>query len=331
MYFGFVADLVFWDMPYGMGLARCDVLLSDLELETFFKNLAVINRSQAHCLVLGCIWSDMGRIRAAMQANGYGDQHPLVNVKLMQNTSGMEFIKAVEFMVAGYKGGVRNCHLTFPDVNPVFRHNVLFGHQVGPKRKYPGEDEEVNTTQKNPNIASALGRIMCTPGANALVLGAGSGSEVLGLARVGVNVVGIERDAKQFRALTERISTEAALPEAAQKQLAEDDRQINVFKQLAAKFTKLNSDVSSHFTEMQLDSSPPSEGDSQSREQPSSTAAEETACPACGLGVQAHLSSGCSKPQCPVKIMHTTCTESCNSCRKAFCSKDCAGNHGCSE
>ena len=43
-------------MPYGMGLARWDVLLSDLELETFFKNLAVLNRAQAHCLVLGVIW-----------------------------------------------------------------------------------------------------------------------------------------------------------------------------------------------------------------------------------------------------------------------------------
>ena len=53
---------------------------------------------------------------------------------------------------------------------------------------------------------------MCKPGTYALVVGAGSGSEVLGLARVGVNVVAIERDEKQFHALTERLSNEAAFP-----------------------------------------------------------------------------------------------------------------------
>ena len=63
-------------------------MLSDLELETFFKNLAVINRAPNHVLVLGCIWHDMGRVRAAMAANGYADMHSLVNVKPMQNTSG---------------------------------------------------------------------------------------------------------------------------------------------------------------------------------------------------------------------------------------------------
>ena len=90
-------------MPYGKLLARWDVLLSDLEMATFFKNLAVINRAQFHVLVLGCIWHDMGRVRAAMMANGYSDTLALVNVKPQQNTSGMEFIQATEFMVAGYK------------------------------------------------------------------------------------------------------------------------------------------------------------------------------------------------------------------------------------
>ena len=42
------------------------------------------------------------------------------------------------------------------------------------------------------------------------MIGAGSGSEVVGLARVGVNVVAVERDARQFRALTERLTLEAA-------------------------------------------------------------------------------------------------------------------------
>ena len=184
-----------------MGLADWDVLLSDVELETLFQQLAVINRARNHVLVLGCVWHDIGRIRSAMSANGYLDQHPLLVYKPMQNTTGMEFISAVEFLVVGYKGGIRNCRLTFSDMNPLFRHNLLFTHQVGPKSRFLGEDAEVNTTQKNPHVASNLGRIKCSPGSHALVLGAGSGSEVVGLARVGANVVAVERREAVSRAV----------------------------------------------------------------------------------------------------------------------------------
>ena len=42
------ADLVFWDMPYVLGLAAWDVLLTDAELENFFQQVAVINRARWH-------------------------------------------------------------------------------------------------------------------------------------------------------------------------------------------------------------------------------------------------------------------------------------------
>lgn len=99
------SDLVFWDMPYGMGLAPWDVALTDLELETFFKHLAVINRAQAYVLVLGVYWRDISRILAAMAANGFLDLHPLFHYKPQQNTSGMEWIQSVEVMLVGYMGG----------------------------------------------------------------------------------------------------------------------------------------------------------------------------------------------------------------------------------
>ena len=87
-------------------------------------------------------------------------------------TNRVHWIFAVEMLVVGYKGGIRNCSLTFTDMNPVFRHNFVFAHQVHGKLRHPGEDEEVNTTQKNPNVASFMGRITCRPGSFALVIGA---------------------------------------------------------------------------------------------------------------------------------------------------------------
>ena len=213
-------------MPYGMALAEWDVLLSEMDVEILFQQLAVINRARAHCLILGCIWHDMGRIRLAMLANGYTDVHVLVVYKPQQNTSGMEWINALEHLVVGYKGGIKACRLTFSDLNPIFRHNVLFSHQVGPKLRFAGQEVVVNETQKNPNVASAIGRIMCTPGSRALVLGAGSGSEVVGLARIGVNVVGVERDTRQFQALTQRITAEAAAPDDALRNWPKTSRKL---------------------------------------------------------------------------------------------------------
>lgn len=318
-------------MPYGMGLAEWDVLLSDVELETLFQQLAVINRARHHCLVLGCVWHDIGRLRAAMIANGYLDSHPLFVYKPMQNTTGMEFISAVEVLVVGYKGGIRACHLTFSDMNPVFRHNLIFAHQVGAKRKFSGEECEVNTTQKNPHVASGLGRIMCSPNSHALVLGAGSGSEVVGLARVGVNVVAVERDGKQFRALCERITSEAAFPDEALKKLAEDDRTIALLSQLTTKFTKLNPDAMSHFTEMDGGRAADEEDEGQGGAASSAADERKIECPVCGTEVKRTEMAACQKAGCRSKTLHVVCLVPCKVCAKSFCCADCQGDHGCSQ
>ena len=325
-----MTDLVYWDMPYGMALADWDVLLSDMDVEILFQQLAVVNRARAHCLVLGCIWHDMGRIRAAMHTNGYTDMHVIVVYKPQQNTSGMEWINAEELLVAGYKGGVKACKLTFSDINPVFRHNVFFSHQVGPKLRHAGQEAVVNATQKNPNVASAIGRIMCATGSRALVLGAGSGSEVLGLARIGVNVVGVERDGKQFLAVTQRITAEAASPDEVLKKLADDEQNISLLSQLSAKFTKLLPDAQAHF--MDSDEAGKQEDANEGALVAASSESEQRKpeCPVCGQAVSASDREACAKTLCPSKTLHRACVTTCGTCGKMFCSVDCSGDHGCS-
>ena len=122
------------------------------------------------------------------------------------------------------------------------------------------------------------------------------------MARVGVNVVGIERDAKQFRVLTERVVTEAAFPAAALRQLDEDEAQPHVFRLLAAQFTKLNSDVASHFTEMQESSSETDDGDSEDGATAGEAVATDVLCPARGASVSPRAAAGCSKHQCPFRL-----------------------------
>ena len=316
-------------MPYGMALAEWDVLLPELDVEILFQQLAVINRARAHCLILGCIWHDVGRMRQAMLANGYTDVHVLVVYKPQQNTSGMEWINALEHLVVGYKSGIKACRLTFSDLNPIFRHNVLFSHQVGPKLRFAGQEVVVNETQKNPNVASAIGRIMCIPGSRALVLGAGSGSEVVGLARIGVNVVGVECDTRQFQALTQRITAEAAAPEEALNKLADDEQKIALLGQLLARFTKLLPDAQAHFADSEESVKQDDDEEDRSADASSELEQRKPECPGCGQAVAAADSEACGKMQCPSKTLHRACVTTCNTCKVSFCSAVCAGDHGC--
>ena len=199
----------------------------------------------------------------------------------------------------------------------MFRHNLIFAHQVGPKRKFAGSDADVNTTQKNPNVASCLGRIMCAPGAHALVLGAGSGSEVVGLARVGVNVVAVERDTKQFKALTERLSSEAAFPAPALAKLAEDTKNIALLTGIASKFTKLNPALMEEVVPLFVEEEP-------------SDKARTPECLVCGQAVGAAEAVTCPKYGCPSRACHPSCFIACLKCGKTFCTSSCVADHGCS-
>ena len=65
------ADMVFWDMPYALLVAPWDVLLTDMEVEEFFKQVAVTNRARHHTMVLSIPWKDAGRMANFMTLNGY--------------------------------------------------------------------------------------------------------------------------------------------------------------------------------------------------------------------------------------------------------------------
>jgi hypothetical protein len=88
--------------------------------------------------------------------------------------------------------------------------------------KYVGEDEEVNTPQKNPNVASLIGRILCKVGSSELVIDAGSGATSWA-GSCGVRVAALEKDPRNFQELTLRLTAEASYPAKALKQAAEEE------------------------------------------------------------------------------------------------------------
>ena len=231
-------DFIFWDMPFGLGLAEWDVLLTDDELQTFFLQLSVINKSDKTVIALVVHWTDAPRVKSFMEKGGFTGVHPVYVYKPCQNQKGTDcYIFAVEMVLVGYKQAPSKRKLFFAEKNPVFRHNLVFSHNVGTKatRSGAGGQVPINTTQKHPCFAEQLARDLCPMGGNALVVGAGSGSDVIGIARSGSSVVALEKDPVQFSACCARLLAEAQSAKAAARHTLQN-AQLSRLRDVASSF-----------------------------------------------------------------------------------------------
>ena len=232
------SGLIFWDMPFGLGVADWDTLLTDPQLEMLFNQLKIINTSRSTVLALVVHFRDIGRVAKAMEENGYRDVHPFYVYKPQQNRRGTNcFIFAVECILVGYMAATSERKLNFEQANPLFRHNLLFSHNVRARAQLPGTGEEVNTTQKHPAVAHHLASIFCEPGSNALVLGAGSGSDVIGAMWAGVNVVGVEKDITQFEGCRARLVELKSNFAQERKKIALERQQMQHLQEQASRFS----------------------------------------------------------------------------------------------
>jgi hypothetical protein len=129
-----------------------------------------------------------------MEKAGFSSIHPYYFYKPDQNQRGTDcFIFAVEMILIGYMSPAAERKLVFADKNPTMRHNMFFGHTLrGQRYTLSGEDQPGNTCQKHTGIAQELATIFTHPGVNALVIGSGSGSDVIGCLRAQLNVVAID-------------------------------------------------------------------------------------------------------------------------------------------
>ena len=224
-------------------------------------------------------------------------------------------------MIIGYKKNIRACSLSFPSANPLYRHNLLMSHNVGTKWKSIVGEGDCNPTQKHTSIAERLGKVLCPPNTTALVLGMGSGSEVIGFARAGINVVAVERDATQFQGATARLTYEATNAKDLMNEAEQERKQLAFLQSCSTRFTTLSMDM--------IQNTPPSSS-SPSQRSPSIGSSGPT-CVVCGEGVfEDEEQNACSNNVCNAPKLHADCCECCESCRLPFCSQDHLTLHVCS-
>ena len=144
-----------------------------------------------------------------------------------------------------------------------------------------------------------------------------------------MNVVALERDHKQFKALTERLTSEAAAAEQAIKQAATEEASLHLLSQLASRFTKLKPDVVAHFA---------AAAEEDLVEQSVSSSVVESigvdevkpSWVGCDKPVAVRDEAICARAGCVSGKMHAGCCERCCKCGKLFCNSEHTHDHGCS-
>ena len=304
-------------MPFGLGLADWDVLLTDEQLKMFFRQLAIVNSCPSTVLALVVHFTDAGRVAKAMEEHGYIGVHPFYVYKPTQNQRGTEcFIFAVEMVLIGYLATPSERKLNFPDPNPLDRHNLLFGHSLrGPRFQLSGDQAPVNTCQKHTGVAHYLASVFAHPGANALVIGAGSGSDVIGCVRASLNVFAVEKDPGQFRGCKARLMGYQSNLEAEQKVEAKELDQVSHLKAQARAFASWDPESADAPEEKSASSSSSSSS--------SSSAVVETKCCVCGEALGDSAMVECGAESCAADAIHETCSETCSAvgCSEVFCCK----------
>ena len=227
-------------MPFGMNVAAKqgeswdENLLTDDELELMHKNINLVRNSESQRMTYAFVINveDFGRMKKMLRKWHFKNIEMLVFHKGMHNEVGTgRFISSAEFVIVGYSPNREACQLNFSDHNnPVHRHNVIM---VPPLRKkhMHRDGQVVNVTEKHPYVAWKIAKHVCQEGDSVLIVGAGSGSDVLGVNRAGFDVVALENSARQFSHLAGRMDHELANLDEVDAEFA--DERIGLAKLLA--------------------------------------------------------------------------------------------------
>ena len=174
-------------------------------LDEMFKQLAAINKAPESVICLMHHPKDTHIVLESITSAGYKQASHIYWVKTNHTNAGPTgaLTQIVEMGTMAYSPHRGKVHWA-DNKNPSDRYNTFYSDTVTSLLK-DAHGEKVNVTQKPPDVAQQLMALHCVPGDDVLVLGSGTGSDVIGAINNGCNVYGVERDRKQYDASVTRI------------------------------------------------------------------------------------------------------------------------------
>lgn len=206
----FFSEYVHWDLNYGIDFAEWDKgKPSDADLKGFYEQLAAINSSGSTVLYQKCEVWDLKRLREFMLNYGYYDAHPFYWYKWDQNVQGMgQYTYSVEAGIVGYKNGRKNA--TFNQegdwASPINRQNIVCTKTVKTFYKDADNNQPVNTAESPMELSNHLASMHTNTSDLALVIGGGSGADVLGCVGAGCEVIVIDNHPSMIKGMKQRFN-----------------------------------------------------------------------------------------------------------------------------
>jgi hypothetical protein len=198
--------LIFFDLPFGKKVEHWDErAFTDAELEQMLENIVAINGAKKSVLVLVLDVNDFGRYAKVVKAQGWTNVHKMTWYKTDHNATGVGcYIFATEIIMVCYRPNWHETQWYGMEKNPTKRHD-LFALPACSTKTIHTDGVEVNKHQKPTGLIRFFIENHCGPSDFVLVLGFGSGSEIIGAVQSNVNVVGVEQDVRQFNAFRARL------------------------------------------------------------------------------------------------------------------------------
>ena len=115
----------------------------------------------------------------------------------MENVMGILY--ATEYIILAWRTGLTQNMPCVLDKNPTKRHNMFIGPQQRAFHKDQLNDM-INPYQKPAYLAYNMCKAFCNPFDEVFILGSGAGGDIEGCVAAGMNVVALEKDARQYAA-----------------------------------------------------------------------------------------------------------------------------------
>ena len=201
--------MLYMDMKFG---GRGQIVAWDEEPHTkeelihFFKLFSLQHAAAFATVIVWCKVEQVGMVSEAMTASGFHSVQTLYWYKKdqQQNMGGHLRVPAVEVGVICYLTGAnlsnqyRNS-IKLPK-NPYERHNLI----IGPGQRQYDRDSEgkvINVCQKPAYLSEYFASCYLQPSSWVFVAGSGAGGDVMGFMNAGHNVVAMENDERQMKAM----------------------------------------------------------------------------------------------------------------------------------
>ena len=195
--------MVLLDVNFGLKVADWDKeALSPEHLQGFLKEVASIDSGAPNrvCFLIGH-HDHIASYKPAFRAQGYKDVENFFWYKKKINGTGTNcYIPSVESCLIAYYPDRKSCHWYSKHKNPQQHHNMVIHYNIPDQLKTKDHlGNSVNPHEKPPGLIKKILAVHAKPGDTILDVGVGAGGFTVGTVEFGCNVIGIERDIRQFK------------------------------------------------------------------------------------------------------------------------------------